>query len=124
MIRSLLLVALALFAPAALSAPWLACDLDPRATHSAVRFCATFAADGKTCATWGAWSADAPAFVNGAAKECRHDLAAVPAGKLQTQVKAIDVAGWGGREESPPSDPFDFTRPPAMGKPVSSRVVP
>lgn len=115
------------FAPLAHSAPFVACDVDARTTHTAIQFCTTIntTATPATCTTWGTWSADTP-VVGTTTKECRHDVATVATGLSLVRVKAIDTnSAWtGGREESAPSAPFAFTRPASLTSPGATRLVP
>lgn len=125
MTRTLALLAFAFSAPA-LAAPFIACDLDARATHSAIAFCTTInnATTPPSCSQWGAWSSDAPAAIVGAAKECRHDIASAAQGQNMVVVKAIAVDPAWGRQESAPSAPFSFTRPASPAAPATIRIAP
>ena len=127
--RQLLLVLLAL-PSLAWAAPFVTCDTDPRTTHTALQLCTSVntSTTPASCTTWGVWGPDVPSVVISPTQErcANHDISTVPIGVNIARAKAIDVASvWtGGREESPPSDPFVFTRPAALAAPVILRLVP
>lgn len=118
-----ILAAFAAFLPfAAGAAPFVACDLAPQATHSAIQFCTTINAG--SCTTWGAWGADTPAVVVGANKECRHDVSTSSVGANIVRVKAVAIDPSWGRQESAPSDPFAYSRPMSPVSPAGTRLIP
>jgi hypothetical protein len=114
-------------APVAFAAPFVACDLAERTTHTALQFCTSIntTTNPPSCNTWGAFGADTPVnVVSPTVKECRNDIAAAVVGANIVRIKAIDTAGWAGREESPPSAPFAFTRPASLTSPAGIRLAP
>lgn len=127
--RYLLAIALLCVAAVTDAAPFLACDVDVRTTHTALQFCTSInaATSPATCSAWGAWGADTPTnVVSTTAEECKNDLSSAPTGFNLVRTKAIDInSAWtGGREESAPSAPFAFTRPAPLQSPTGSRLVP
>lgn len=110
MTRFLFALLMALMAPLAVAAPFIVGDLaDQTTTHCALEL------------NGGAWGPDVP-VAGTAPKECRFDIGNVAAGPHTVRAKAIKVDAVWGRQESPPSAPFSFTRPASPAPPAGIRL--